>query len=285
MRKEKARKQYSRLCRSKRAMAIPVTFFMLFVSLMLIITATYYVAMTRISAQGKVFNFSAAKQSMIALEKNIETVLWSPGASQVYYVDDFGGNLKIMPTAKILLLNLTDNNFSDVILNSAHAILNSPVGEVFYELSHAEPGSSGLFLEGDARVIVNSSSATMSQLQLSTGETTQEIRLTYRPLASSMVTGSSGGKPVNTVRIYVINMNLSQGLSLSGGFYLKATCVSVTSITRSYNINSTISSIQVKTVFDGVNGTVSLPISSNVSGSFVNVELMACNVQLQRVEV
>ncbi len=278
MRKEKARKQYSRLCPSKRAMAIPITFFMLFVSLMLIITATYYVAMTRISAQGQVLNFSAAKQSMIALEKNIEAVLWSPGASQIYYVDDFGGNLEIMPTAKILLLNLTDNNFSD-------AILNSPIGEVVYQLSYVEPGSSGLFLEGDARAIVNSSSATMSQLQLSTGETAQEISLAYRPLASSMVTGSSGGKPVNTVRIYAINMNLSQSLSLPGGFYLKATCVSVTSTTRSYNLSYAISSIQVKTVFDSVNGTVSLPISSNVPGAVVNVELIACNVQLQRVEV
>ena len=272
-------------------MAIPITFLMLFVSLMLIITATYYVAVTRISAQGQVLNFSAAKQSMIDLEKNIETVLWSPGASQVYYVDDFGGNLEIMPTAKILLLSLTDNNSSDVTLNSAGAIFNSPVGEVVYNLSYAEPGSSGLFLEGDARVIVNSSSATMSQLQLATGETTQEIRLTYRPLASSMVTGSNSSKPVNTVRIYVINMtlpqslNLSQSLSLSGGFYLKATCVSVTSITRSCNV-SAISSIQVKAVFDGVNGMVSLPISSNVtSGAVVKVELMTCNVQLQNVEV
>jgi hypothetical protein len=259
-------------------MAIPVTFLMLFVSLMLIITATYYIAMTSLSAQGQTLNFSAVKQSMIALENGIETVLWSPGSSQVYYVDDFGGNFEIMPTAKVLLLSLTYNNFSNVIFNSS-------VGEVIYKLPYAEPGSNGLFLTGDARAIVNSSSATMWQLQLSTGETAQEIRLTYRPLASSMVTGFNGSKLVNTVRIYAINMNLSQSLSLPSGFYLKAVCKSVTSITRSYNLPYTISSIQVKTVSDGAKGTVSLPISSNISSVLINVELMVCNIQLQRVEV
>ena len=91
---------------------------MLFVSLMLIITATYYLAMTRISARGQLLNFSAAKQAMIALENNIENVLWSPGASQVYYFDDFGGDFIITPTAKTLLINVTDNNFSDTIFNS-----------------------------------------------------------------------------------------------------------------------------------------------------------------------
>jgi hypothetical protein len=278
MRKEKGRKQHSRLCRSKRATAIPVTFFMLFVSLMLIITATYYVAMTRISARGQTLNFSAAKQSMISLEKSIETVLWSSGASQVYYLEDFGGNFKILPTAGTLLLNITDNNFSDVIFNN-------PVGETVYELSYAEPGSCGLFLKGDARAIVNSSYSTMTQLKIATGETSQEIRLTYRPLASSMITGSNSGKPVNTVRIYIISMNLSQSLTLPSGFYIKSRCVSVTSITRSYDLSYPISSIQVKTVFDGVKGTVSLPISSNETGAIVDAEVLVCNIQLQRVGV
>jgi hypothetical protein len=251
---------------------------MLFVSLMLIITATYYVAMTRISARGQMLNFSAAKQSMISLEKSIETVLWSPGASQVYYLDDFGGNFRVLPAAENLLLNITDNNFSDVVFNS-------PVGGAVYELSYGEPGSSGLFLKGDARTIVNSSSSTMTQLRIATGETAQEIRLTYRPLASSILTGSYDGNPVNTVRIYIISMNVSQSLTLQSGFYLKARCVNVASITRSYDLSYPISSIQVKTVFDGVKGTVSLPVSSNETGAVIDVEVLVCNIQLQRVEV
>ncbi|HVP41736.1 MAG TPA: hypothetical protein VMS95_07270, partial [Candidatus Krumholzibacteriaceae bacterium] len=79
MRREKEGKPRSRLRSSKRATAIPVTFMMLFVSLMLIITATYYIAVTQISARGQLLNFYAAKQSMIGLENSISSVLWSPG--------------------------------------------------------------------------------------------------------------------------------------------------------------------------------------------------------------
>jgi len=278
MSKENSRKHYSRLWQSKRATAIPVTFLMLFVSLMLIVTATYYIAMTRISARGQLLNFSAAKNAMISLEKSIENVLWSPGASQVYYFDDFGGNFTIAPTTKNLLLNITDNSFYDIVFNN-------PVGKTVYGLSYAELGASGLFLKGDSRVIVNSSSSTMAQLKIATGERAQEITLTYRPLASSTVTGSSNGKPVNTVRIYIVSMNLSQSLTLPSDFFLKTRCVNVVSTINNYNLSYAISAIQIKTVFDGVSGMVSLPISSNEAGTIINVEVLVCNIQLQRVGV
>jgi hypothetical protein len=251
---------------------------MLFVSLMLIITATYYIAMTQISARGQMLNFYAAKQSMISLENSINSILWSSGASQVYFVNDFGGNFKTTPAARTLLINITDNIFADTIFNS-------PVGKAVYELATAEPGSSGLYLKGDARTIVNSSTSIMTQLTIATGEASQEIVLSYRPLASSTVTGSSGGKPVNTVRIYVVSMNLSQSLTLPSDFYLKAKCIGVVSDTKSYNLSYRISALQVKAVLDGVNGMVSLPISSNSSGAVINVEMLVCNVQLQRVSV
>jgi len=251
---------------------------MLFVSLMLIITATYYVAVTQISARGQLLNFYAAKQSMTSLESSINSILWSPGASQVYFISDFGGNFKITPTAKTLLINITDNTFTDTIFNS-------PVGKAVYELATAEPGSNGLYLKGDRRAIVNSSTSTMTQLRIVTGETSQEIVLSYRPLASSTVTGSSGGKPVNTVRVYIISMNLSQSLTLSSDFYLKAKCVSVVSDTRSYNLSYQASALQVKVVLDGMNGMVSLPISSSSSGAIITVEVLVCNVQLQRAKV
>ncbi|MGQ9565082.1 MAG: hypothetical protein ACUVT5_00855 [Candidatus Bathyarchaeales archaeon] len=278
MGRENVKKQYSRVCRSRRATALPVTFLILFVSLILIITATYYVAMTRISARGQLLNFSAAKQSMTTLESNIENILWSTGASRVYYFDDFGGSFKILPTAKVLLVNVTDDVFFDIVFNS-------PVGKAIYVLSYAEPGASGLFLKGDGRAIVNSSASTMAQLQITTGETAQEITLSYRPFASVAVTGFEDGKPVNTVRIYVVNMNLSQSLTLSGGFYLKIRSINVVSTLRSYNLAYTVSFLRVKTVFDGKNGVVSLPISSGSTGVVINVETVVCNIQLQRVEV
>jgi hypothetical protein len=125
----------------------------------------------------------------------------------------------------------------------------------------------------------------MTQLGIVTGETSQEIMLSYRPLASSTVTGSSDDKPVNTVQVYVISMNLSQSLTLSGAFYLKAQCLSIVSSTRSYNISYQTSTLQVNAVLDGIGGTVSLPISSSSSGTTINVEVLVCNVELQTVEV
>jgi hypothetical protein len=279
MQKERAiEKQYSRLCRSRRAMAIPITFLMLFVSLMLIITGTYYLAMTNISAQGQTLSFAEAEQSMISLENTVSNVLWSPGASQVYFLDDFGGNFEVIPTARTLLINITDGIFTDTIFSS-------PIGEAVYELATGEPGASGLYLKGDARTIVNSTASTMTQLGIITGESSQEIMLSYRPLASSTVTGSSEDKPANTVQLYIISMNLSQILTLSGSFYLKAECLSVITNTRSYDLINQTSALQVNAVLDGTDSTVSLPISSNSSGALINVEVLVCNIELQTVEV
>ncbi|HML02377.1 MAG TPA: hypothetical protein VK487_03275 [Candidatus Bathyarchaeia archaeon] len=259
-------------------MAIPITFLLLFVSLLLIITATYYLAMTNISAQGQTLNFSEAKQSMIGLENTVSNVLWSPGASEVYLMNDFGGNFETIPTAKTLLINITDGVLTDTIFSS-------PTGEAVYEMANGEPGANGLYLEGDARTIVNSSASTMTQLGIATGETFQEIMLSYRPLASSTITGSSVDKPVNTVQVYVVSMNLSQSLTLSGAFYLKAQCLSVVSSTRSYNISYQASALQVNALLDGTEGAVSLPISSSSFGAMINVEVLVCNVKLQTVEV
>lgn len=256
-------------------MAIPITFLMLFVALMLIIVATYYVAVTQISARGQLLNFYAAKQSMTTLENSINSVLWTPGASQVFYLSDFGGSLKTSPTAKTLRINVTDNTFTDTIFNGS-------VGKTTYELATAEPSSTGLYLEGDSRTIVNSSASTMTQLRIVSGQISQEIVLSYRPLASSSVTGTDGNRPINTVRIYIVNLNLSQSFTMFSG-YLKAKCSEVVSGEKSYNVSYPITSLQVKAWLDGKMGIVSLPISSGPPGAVVDVEVLVCNVQLQRV--
>ena len=267
-----------RLADNTKAAAIPITFLILFVSLMLIITATYYSAITQISARGRSLNFSAVKQSMAKLEESIQKVMWSPGASQVYYFDDFGGNLKTLSATNKLTINITDGIFYDVVFNGS-------IGKISYELSYAEAGSSGVFLKGDSRVILNSSATSITQMKITTGANGQEIVLSYRPFASSTVTGSSGGKPVNNVRIYVVNMNVSDSLYLPSDFYLRIQCVNVSSLIKSYNLPNPVSSIQIKTTMDSSKGEVCLPIQSNAFGATVNLEILICNVQLRKVEV
>jgi len=270
------KKAPSRFWLSKRGMAIPVTFLILFVSLSLIISLTYYLAVSRINSKSQLLKVSAAKQGMLYLEDSIASVAWSPGSSQVYSFDDCGGKLRVEPEAKRLLINLTDNSFYDVVFNGS-------VGKVVYELPPSESPADNLFMKGDNRVVINQSRFTMTQLYISQGAESPEVTLCYRPLVSSTVVGSSTGKPVNSLRIYVISFNSSQSLTLEGNFYLEIACLNVTSSSRSYNFSYQINSLLVKVNFDGATGEVSLPISSNAEGALVNVEIVTCDIRLQRV--
>jgi hypothetical protein len=271
-------KAFSKFWLSKKGMAIPVTFLILFVSLSFIISLTYYFAVSRVNSRSQLLKVSAAKQNMFSLEDSIAAIAWSPGSSKVHSFDDYGGNFVVEPEAKSLLINVTDNSFYDVVFNS-------PVGKAVYELPSSESMFSTVFLEGDNRVVVNQSTSTMTQLYESEGTESPEITLSYRPLVSSTEIGSSDGKPLNNLRIYILNLNSSESLTFQGSFYLRINCVNVTSSLRSYNFSYPITSLTVKVTLDGVDGEVSLPISSNAGGALVNLEIVTCEIQLQKTEV
>jgi hypothetical protein len=269
-------KAFSRFLLSKKGMAIPVTFLILFVSLSFVISLTYYFAVSKINNRSQLLKVSAAKQNMLYLEDSVASVAWSSGSSQVYSFDDCGGEFRVEPEAKSLLINLTDNSFYDIVFNGS-------LGKAVYELPPSEFQADDLFLKGDRRVVVNQSTFTMSQLYISEGTESPEITLCYRPLASSTQTGSDNGKPVNSLRIYVISLNPSQNLTFQGSFYLEIACLNVTSSPRTYNFSYAITSLLVKVDFDGVSGEVSLPVSSSAEGALVNLELITCDIQLRRV--
>lgn len=247
---------------------------MLFVSLTVVISATYYFAVNRINTKSQDLKVSAAKQGMLSLEKTVQSIIWSPGSYETYEFDDFGGKLRVEPTAKRLLMNLTDASFYDVFFNST-------IGKAVYELPSSDASNDKVFWKGDNRVVLNQSSSTMAQLHISTGSLSSEITLSYRPLVGSTVQGFSQEKPLNTIRIYVINLNSSQTLNLQGSFRLKADCANVTSAFRSYDFSYPIISLTLKVNLDGTNGTISLPVSSNVNGAFVSLETVICNVKIQ----
>ncbi len=276
MEKHKRRENSPNLLSSQRGIALPVTFLMLFVSLVLLISATYYFSISRISAKTQALKVSGAEQGMLSLEKIVKFVAWSPGSYEIYEFDDFGGEFGVVPTAKRLVLNLTDDSsFYDVFFNST-------IGKVVYELPPSET-IDNLFLKGDNRVIVNQSSSTMTQLYISQGTEYYEITLSYRPSAGSTVTGSSSGKPVNNLRVYIINLNSSQNITRLGNFRLKVTSVNVTSSWRTYNFTDPITSLLVKASIDGTNSEVSLPITSNPTGAIVNLETVTCNIKTEDV--
>lgn len=278
MKRNKLRRSYSSLWKSTRGIAIPVTFLMLFVSLTLIVSATYYFAVMQININNQEVKVTAAKQRMLSLEEMIQSLAWSPGSYEIYELEDLGGKLKTDSTAKKLVMNVTDgSSFYDVFFNSS-------VGKVAYQLPTTEDANY-VFLKGDNRVVVNQSSVTMTQLYMTMGETSPEIALSYRPLAGSAVTEQGGEKPTNRLRIYVVNLNSSETMTMQGKFRVKVACVNVTSTWKNYDFLSSMTSLTLKVSLDGVSGTVSLPITSNVNGALVDVETLVCNIKIQSAGV
>lgn len=272
-------KKLRNFLKSRKALAIPMTYLILFVSLLATISVTYSFAIVKIGARSALLNASVAKQNMLILDNAVHSVAWSFGASEVVYMDDCGGTFKTESTAKTLAINFTDEqSFNTVVFSNS-------VGKVSYELESSESNDDGLFIEGDYRAIINQSASTMTQLYFASGDDAKELALCYRPSATALVTGMNDGKPLNLIRIYVINLNSSQNLSLKGKFYLKVTSLNVTTFTQQYDLNTSVSSLALKAVFDGTQSTVWLPVSSNAEGLVVTLEIVLCNVQIQRAEV
>lgn len=272
------KRKFARFHLSNKAMAIPVTFFMLFVSLFAVVSITYYFAVSKVSVNSQTLQVSVAKQNMASLEESLQFVVWQPASSKTFEFDDCGGTLKTEPSENPLLINITDAiDVNDVIFNAS-------VGGFIYELPYSESADTGLFLKGDSRAVVNKSGSVMTQLYIKNGEEHPEIVLRYRPMVSSIVLGTENDKPVNNVRIYVVNLNSSQNLELMGKIPLKISCLSVEASVNSYNISYSLDSITVKVSLGELQGQVSVPISSNVNGAIINVELTVCNIKTERWE-
>ena len=124
----------------------------------------------------------------------------------------------------------------------------------------------------------------MTQLYIESGEEHPEIMLRYRPMVSSATGGTENGKPVNNVRIYVVNLNSSQNLELMGKIPIKTSCLSVETSVNSYNLSYSPTSLTVHVTLSGRQAQVSVPISSNENGAIINVELVVCNAKIERWE-
>ena len=260
---------------SKRALAIPMTFLMMFVSLFAIISVTYYFAVSKVNANSQVLNISSAKQNMNTLEQTLQYVLWQSGSSKSCEVNDCGGTLKTEPSSNLLTVNVTDGVFSEVIFNSS-------IGSVIYVLPYSQSSETGLYLEGTSQVVENKSGAVSTQLYIEQGEDHPEIVLRYRPIVSSITGGTENNKPVNNIRIYVVNLNSSQNIELMGKIPIIASCENTQTLINSYDLAYAPAALAVQVSLDQRNGAVSVPISGNANGAVINVELVISNTQLTR---
>jgi hypothetical protein len=94
--------------------------------------------------------------------------------------------------------------------------------------------------------------------------------------------GVESDKAVNNVRIYVVNLNYSETIALFGKVPLKISCVATQITTTTYNLSYVPETLLLTAVLDGISGQVSIPVSSAASGAIINVEIVLCNVTIQR---
>lgn len=262
--------------RSRRALAIPATFMILFVSMLGVVSITYYFAVEKVNTRSTALKISTAKQDMLSFDENLRSTLWQPGSARTFEFADSGGEVNVQPSANSLIINVTDNR--DV----AATIFDETVGQVVYELPYSETPDTGLFLKGDSRTIVNQSGSVITQLYIRSGAEHPEILLRYRPTISYTTAGIENDKAVTNLRIYVVNLNSSDAISLFGEVPLKMSCVSTQIATVTYDLSYEPATLLVTSVLDGVSGQVSVPVSSTPSGAIINVETVLCNVTIQR---
>jgi hypothetical protein len=264
------------ICDSKRGLAIPVTFLILFVSSLIIVSFTYYFAVDRIAARSRSLKVSMARENIMNLDEDISSIIWRSSSSRILDFEDCGGRLNVQPSANPLAIRITDNN------SIAATIFNSTVGWIFYELPYAETADTGLFLRGDGRGIVNQSGSSMTQLFIREGAQHTEIVLKYRPTISYVAIGTESNKTFNNVRIFVVNLNSSQAIELMGQIPMKIACESIEDIVTSFNVTYQPHTLLVTANFEDSNSQVSIPIASTNYGAIINVELVLCKIQIDR---
>jgi hypothetical protein len=241
-----------------------------------VISITYYFAIERVNAGSQILKVSAAKQNMNSLEENVLSVLWQPGSSRTMEFGDCGGKLRVQPQSNSLIVNISDNNAV------VSVIFNATVGEVVYELPYSESADTGLYLKGDSRVIVNQNGLSLTQLYIRSGIEHPEILLRYRLVTSWTTSGIENNQTINNLRVYIVNLNASQNIGLIGEVPLRISCSNVETIVRSYNVSYQTTSITVAASLGETQGQVAVPISSDNNGAIINVELVICNVAVER---
>ncbi len=261
---------------SKKALAVPVTFMILFVTSLGLISVMYYFSVERINSQSTTLEASTAKQDMMSLDQAILSAAWQPGSSRVIDIRDSGGETNIQPLTNDLSISVTDD------VNISQVIYNQTIGQVIYDLPSTYSADIGLYLSGDGRTIINDSSSVMTQLYITNVGEGPEISLCYRPEVSYFTSGQENGETVNDLRIYIINLNSSDAFELYGELPLKVSCESIQTSTLAYNVSNSTQVLSITSVLNGASGQISVPISSTDNGAIINVEMVVCNLNITR---
>jgi len=268
---------FRRFVRSKRALALPVTFLILLASTLGIITVTYYFAVGNINTQSETLEVCTTKQDLLSLDNDILSTLGHPGSSCTVDLRDSGGSTNIQPTTNILTISVTDNSAIE------QTIFNSSIGQVAYELPFPGVIETGLYIEGDAQTITNQSGSSQSQLYITNGPQGPEIQLQYRPTVTYETAGLQNGQAINDIRIYIVNLNSSDPITLQGNLPLQISCVSTQLTAETYNVPYQSESLSIISQLNGTESSVVIPIQSASGGSIIYIETVISNVSIERL--
>jgi hypothetical protein len=267
---------FRKLMHSRLAVALPVTFLILFITSLGLVSATYYFSIQKIGSESQIIKITAAKADFISLNDKILSTIWNPGSSSTINIKDSGGLTRIQPDSNQLLISVDD-------ASSIHEeIFASSIGKVIYELPYSVTSQAGVFLEGDSRPIVNQTGSTQSQMSIVRGVEHPEIHLSYRPVVCYSAAGLENGKQLNNIRIYVINLNSSTSIDSQGELPLRVECLDAQLTTKSYEFSSQPPNLTITASKEDSVGTVVIPLSSNAQGAIVNIELVVVNVAIER---
>lgn len=273
---KKHKSQFAKFGHSRKALAVPISFLILFVSMLGIVSITYYFAVEKINTRSTTLKVSTAKQDMLSFSETLLAVIGQPGSARTFEFSDSGGEVNVQPSVNSLIINITDNR------DIAATVFNETTGQVIYELSYSESPDTGLFLKGDSRTITNQSGSTITQLYIRSGAEHPEIVLHYRPVVSYTTAGIEDNKVVTNLRIYIVNLNSSEAIALFGKVPLKISCVSTQITTTTYDLSYETETLLVTSILDGSSGQVSIPVTSTANGAIINVETVLCDVKIQR---
>lgn len=268
--------RHIKIVRNKYAMALPVTFLILLVSTLSIVSFTYYFSVEKVNSQGQTLKVSTAKESLISLSDEIISTLGQPGSSTTFDLIDSGGLLKIQPANNILTLSINGNS------EIQETIFSTSIGKITYQLPYSSTSQRGLYLQGDSRTITNQSGSSTSQLCIVNGAEHPEIQLQYRPTVTYSVAGLQDGRTINSIRIYIVNLNSSMEISVQGELPLKISCTDTQIESKNYVVSNAFGNMAITSILNGEQGSVSVPISSTTQGAIIHIETVISNVSIQR---
>ncbi len=212
----------------------------------------------------------------MAIDEGVLAVVWQPGSSRALEISDSGGKLCVEPTSSALSIRISDGR------DINQTVFNKTVGQVTYQLPYSESPETGLYLKGDSRSVANQSGSLISQVSIQNGAEHPELLLRYRPAVSHAVLGIEGGRPVNSVRVYVVNMNSSETIALHGRVPLKISCCSTRITTTTYTVSYSVASLTITSFLEESSGQVAIPISSTEVGAVINFDIVEADIKIER---